>query len=217
MPCVLVCNSYKTQPIIKESYQGNPSSTTENVEVPMYHWYDFSFSASLFTQSELPGPMTISKITIYVKKTSTASVDPLVSNNQTIKMCTVGNNQVVFPTNLRTSLLQSPDDGIWNAYLSTITTVKSNFTYTISNSTQFQAYEFTLDTPYAYNGSGSLILAWENRDGSYISGTQSDPKTQCTSNSTFNSCHDFQDNTYPSNVAVTRDSTGRMNVKFTYT
>ena len=75
-------------------------------------------------------------------------------------------------------------------------------------------FEIVLDTPYNFDPSnGNLLIIWENKDGSYLSGSTT-PKCRVSSNNLFNSYNTFQDGSYPldSNYG-TRDSTGCPNIQ----
>lgn len=98
-----------------------------------------------------------------------------------------------------------------------ITTVKSNFTWTVINNPPTWTEEIQFDTPFTFNPNDStyphLLIVWENRDGSYLSGSSS-PWSECFTDGTFRSYYDYTDNSMlPSTDYGTRDSTGTPNIQ----
>jgi hypothetical protein len=178
---------------------------------PMYSYYDFGYFGNIYTAEELGigGSVWITGIRYYMNNTGGAIY---VSDNQTIKMghC----NKPEFLSNVRNNFTQVPLDSA-NPFTSNgITPVKSNFSWTITSSDQW--YELVLDTPFQYNPAlGNLLIIWENRDGGYILGTSSNPSSYCSTNGSYRTYYDYQDNSMPDEGdAGTRLSTGRPNVQF---
>jgi hypothetical protein len=164
--------------------------TTRISTQPMYHYYDYGYFGNIYTAAELGvgAPVWITGIRYYMRNTSTSTY---TSNNQTMKIgyC----NKPEFLTNVRNTFQQVPLDGA-NPFTSHgITAVKTNFSWVIASEDKW--YELLLDTPFQYNPtSGNLLIIWENRDDSWISGTSSNPTSSCSTNGTNRSYYDYQDN-----------------------
>lgn len=179
---------------------------------PTYMYYDYGYFGQIYTAAEVgvSQPVTISAIRFNMNG------DALVDKsciNQTLKLGQV--NQDQFDINIRNDFTQVPLQPVpW--LTSNIQTVKSNFTWTVLEDTN-DWVEIQLDTPYLYDPNSSnanLLLIWENRDDSYLTGA-STPSSECsTSGILFRSYYDYQDTLMPASTAYgTRDNTGRPNIQ----
>ena len=179
---------------------------------PCYFYYDFGFFAQIYSDTELGigAPVWIKGVRFEMYE---AGAQESV-NNQTLKLGQV--NQVEFKSNVRNDMTQSP---FVDFSTSNITTVKSSFTWTIPPTTVAFWKEIIFDTPFRYDptiANSHLLLVWENRDGSYTTGSTS-PWSVVSSNSTYRSYYDYQDNSMPPTTDYgTRDSTGRPNAQFIF-
>ena len=188
------------------------TGTTNRPEYPCYFFYDYGYFAFIYLRSELGigAKCNISGIRFEMDATDS----PQTNINQTLKLAQVSGNQ--FEINIRNDMTQSPAAG-WSA--TNITTVKTNFTWSITSNTQ-QYYEILFDTPFKYDGSISthpnLLVIWENRDGSYLGGSTS-PWSECFTDGTFRSYYDYQDNTMPNSTDYgTRASNGIPNIELIF-
>jgi len=180
---------------------------------PSYFYYDFGYFGQIYKASEIgvSQPITITAVRFNMGESGGAET----MNNQTLKLGQV--NQDQFDINIRNDFTQVPLQPVpWLS--SNITTVKSNFTWTVPNTGQGWI-EIQLDTPYLYDPTGTnenLLLIWENRDGSYEFGANSPWALSSTvlSGGTFRSYNDYQDFTMPPLTSYgTRDSSGRPNIQ----
>ncbi len=190
------------------------SGTTNQPEYPIYMFYDYGYFAFIYKQSEMGvvSPVKITGIRYQMRETGNQESMNLI----TVKMGQV--NQPQFDVNIRNNMTQSPlEPSPWIA--DGITTVKSNFTWTvINNPPDWTEVNFT--TPFTYDPTDStyphLLIVWENRDGSYNSGSSS-PWSECFTDGTSRSYYDYADNNMPPSTDYgTRDSTGTPNIQLIY-
>ena len=185
---------------------------------PMYAFYDYGYFAHIYLKSELNLTSTVN-IT-GVRFQMSCSDAPQNSFNQTLKLGQVNKDE--FLSNIRNNMTQSPlPTDAWVA--NNITTVKSNFSWSFPSdisSSNPQWKEVTFDTSFSYNPNDStypnILVMWENRDGSYLSGAAS-PSAKCfvPSGGAFRSYYDYQDNSMPPTTDYgTRDNTNTPNIQF---
>ena len=188
------------------------TGTINQPEYPMYFFYDYGYFAQIYSQAELGigAPVWIKGVRFRMDETG--GEESVV--NQTLKLGQV--NQVEFKSNVRNDMTQVP---FTDFSTSNITTVKSNFTWTVFNIGAVWK-TITFDTPFRYDPTITnkhLLLVWENRDGSYTSGSTSPWSESSTSGSLTRSYYDYQDNTMPNTTDYgTADSTGRPNAQFIF-
>ena len=187
------------------------TGTIQRPEYPSYFYYDYGYFGQIYTAAEIgvSQPITITAIRFDMGESGGAET----MNNQTLKLGQV--NQDQFDINIQNNFTQVPLQPVpWLS--SNIQTVKSNFTWTVPNTGQ-GVIEIQLDTPYLYDPNSSnsnLLLIWENRDGSYTTGSTSPWSLCSTSGILFRSYYDYQDNSMPALTAYgTRDSSGRPNIQ----
>jgi hypothetical protein len=187
------------------------TGTIQQPEYPSYFFYDYGYFGQIYTSVEVgvSQPVTITAIRFDMGESGGAET----MFNQTLKLGQV--NQEQFDINIRNDFTQVPLQPVpWLS--SNITTVKSNFTWTVPNTGQ-NWIEIQLDTPYLYDPTitnGNLLLIWENRDGSYTSGSTSPWALSSSSGVLFRSYFDYQDNSMPLTTSYgTRDNTGRPNIE----
>ena len=138
---------------------GNPNSTsipTSINKTPFSYEYDYSFCAMIIQQSELGGAKTIDSIEFKVDNI-TAN---FTANSQKIIMGHI--TETDFSSN-------TPDVDLADYTVSNKTTVKNTFTksYTTADNDTWILFDLTTST-FNYNGSDSLVIMWENKDGSYL-------------------------------------------------
>ena len=190
------------------------TGTIQQPEYPSYFYYDYGYFGQIYTASEIgvSQPITITAVRFNMGESGGAET----MNNQTLKLGQV--NQDQFDINIRNDFTQVPLQPVpWLS--SNITTVKSNFTWTVPNTGQGWL-EIQLDTPYLYDPTatnGNLLLIWENQDGSYEFGATSPWALSSTSGTLFRSYYDYQDFSMPLLTSYgTRDSSGRPNIQIVY-
>ena len=187
------------------------SGTINQAEYPMYMFYDYGYFAFIYKNSEINVSSTVNITGIRFQMKETGGTESMA--NQTLKLGQV--NQAQFDINIRNNMTQSPlQPNPWVA--NNITTVKSNFTWTVVNNPSNYT-EVLFSTPFVYNPNDStyphLLIVWENNDGSYNSGSAT-PYSECFSDGTTRSYYDYQDNSMPPSIAYgTRDSTGTPNTQ----
>jgi hypothetical protein len=144
-----------------------------------------------------------------MKKTDTTGY----VNNITLKLGQV--NQTEFQINIKNDMTQVPlQPTPWIS--NNITTVKSNFTWTVLNNPPPWT-EILFDIPFYYDPTDTtyphLLIIWENRDGTY----KSTPYAECFADG-FRSYYDYADDNMPSSTYYgTRHSTGIPNIQLIYT
>jgi len=205
MPCTII-DSYKQAPPAPQVQTIGSNGSTESI-YPMYMYYKYGYFAFLYTNTELGGAKQITKIAFNMLNTAP---NTYTVNNQSLTFFHANENQ--FPTNLRNNMTSLSTT--WS--ISNETTVKSNFSWTITSADTW--YEITLDTPFNYNGTDNLIIRWFNNFGTYLSGTASNPTSYGDYTGSFLSYNDYSD--YITDVPLTgygtRDSTFRPQIRITY-
>jgi len=204
--------SYFNNPFMKDNCAGEKSvgtGTTNKPQYPCYFFYDYGYFAFIYLKSEIGvgRPVNITGIRFQMNATDA----PQTNLNQTLKLGQTNGNE--FDSNIRNDMTQSPASG-WLS--NNITTVKSNFTWSITSNTQ-QFYEILFDTPFTYDPTDTtypnLLIVWENRDGSYLGGSTS-PWSECFTTGSFRSYYDYQDVSMPNSTDYgTIDSTGIPNIQ----
>lgn len=126
---------------------------------PAYGLYDYSQSAMLYLASELEGvgiSAGNSITAIQFQFNSWESGYEL--NNQTIKISHVAESNLPNPG--------LPDYS--SLTISNTTTVKDEFDF--RGFTGITWGQFDFDAPFVWDGTSNILVTWENRDGSWISG-----------------------------------------------
>ncbi|MEM2583877.1 MAG: choice-of-anchor J domain-containing protein, partial [Candidatus Thermoplasmatota archaeon] len=149
---------------------GNPASTTCTGYVPTYGFWDYSWSAVIYLQSEIGYEFDIVKIAYDV------------CNNPA--MYTFQNQKIYMG---HTTLSSWPDS-----------TQPDNSTLTLvyEGPITFNGpgwHEIELQTPFHYNNVDNLVIYWENQDGSWASGYPTFRYTSQTNRSKY----DYADYTWP--------------------
>ncbi|MEM1513476.1 MAG: choice-of-anchor J domain-containing protein, partial [Candidatus Thermoplasmatota archaeon] len=149
---------------------GNPASTTCTGYVPTYGFWDYSWSAVIYLQSEIGYEFDIVKIAYDV------------CNNPA--MYTFQNQKIYMG---HTTLSSWPDS-----------TQPDNSTLTLvyEGPITFNGpgwHEIELQTPFHYNNVDNLVIYWENQDGSWASGYPTFRYTSQTNRAKY----DYADYTWP--------------------
>ncbi len=174
------------------TYQGDQiqvgNGTLTQYYVPCYGYYDYSWSSSLFLPAELDFEGSIDTLEVYVSN----AVTNYTMLNQRIYMDNV--SYTTFPNTSyigTTGLTQVFDDDIiWNGP---------------------GWYKIPLTTPFYYDGSSTLLIHWENWDGSYTSGY---PNFMSETVPSGMAKYQYTDGSFPTSGGTF--ITSRPNMKFSY-
>jgi len=154
---------------------GDPNSNLQNGRVPAYGYYDYSWSASIYTAAELGNtPLTIEKISWNVANSSSLNL-----NNQEIWMAMTPDE--IF----NDGTMPEPGNGPWDAW-------KKVYDGTLSFSPGWN--EVTLQGLYGYDGTQNLLVKVVNNHGSWAS---SYPEFQYTAKSN-SVVYNYDDGAFPS-------------------
>ena len=140
--------------IAVESTVSVGTNSTYTYYNPYWAWYNYSTASALYLASEVNNFQTFNSLSWYVNTINCAST----VNNVTIYMAHETTGSI-------TSGLNSPIPANGQSNLTDWTLVYSG-SITVS-ATGWK--KITLDTKFDYNGIDNLLIAVENRDGSYIS------------------------------------------------
>jgi len=155
---------------------------------PVQGWYDYSYSFTIYDASEIGMAGIISKI------------EYSISNNCNYTM----NNQNVYLLNTSAS---SFSNGNYVNPVSMGATLVYNGSVTWNGS----GWDgINLQTNFTYNGTDNLMVIWENRDGSYVSGN---PNFYYSNGASAKTKYKYQDNSFPTTTGIT--NTGRPNIRLT--
>lgn len=190
------------------------TGTTNKPEYPMYFFYDYGYFAFIYQNNEMGVVSPVYITGIRFQMNESGGLETAI--NQTLKLGQVNKN--FFDINIRNDMTQvplQPDPWVAN----NITNVKSNFTWSVINNPPTWT-EIIFDTPFLYDPTSStyphLLIVWENRDGSYTSGSSS-PWSECFTGVGFRSYYDYADNAMPPSTDYgTRDSSGTPNIQLIY-
>lgn len=182
---------------------GNPNSTSIATSINKSPWsyeYDYSFSALIIQQSELGNSKTIDSIEF--------KVDNITANF-------TANSQKIIMGHITESDFSSntPNVDLTDYTVSNKTTVKNTFTksYTTSDNDTWIKFDLTTST-FNYNGSDSLVIMWENRDGSYLF---TGPNTYYDTSYGINlTAYKRQDSSYPSGQCFLTDERPIMKINY---
>jgi hypothetical protein len=116
--------------------------------------FKWSKSAFIWTAAEIGAAKTINNVQFYNRSYGSFPTLP----NQTLKIGHVA--QSSFATS-------NPPINLSDLTITNLTTVKSNFAYTIPSNNLWWPIMF--DTNFVYDGTSNLILIWENNAGDWSS------------------------------------------------
>lgn len=213
MPCTFI--NFKKIIIPPPSEQTIGTGTINKPEYPSYFFYNYGYFAFIYKNNEIGVSSQVSITGIRFQMNETGGTESM--NNQTLKLGQV--NKPEFFVGVRNNMIQDPlATDAWIA--NNITTVKANFTWTIINNPPTWT-EIQFDTPFAFNPNDStyphLLIVWENRDGTYTSGSTS-PWSECfTDGGLHRSYYDYADSGMPSSTNIgTRDDNGTPNIQLIF-
>lgn len=171
------------------------TGTAEASTLPTNGYYDWGWTASLYNDYEIQNYGYIDSIFYYVTTVSA----PYTMLNQRVMM------QVVSDTMFATT------DMVDSA--SMVTFYSGNVVWTGPG-----WYKFVAATPFYYNGTGSLLIHWRNRDGDYVTGY---PKFAYTSTSPVYKAKYAQADTYssvyPTSTGTRTYNRANLKIVFGYT
>ena len=156
---------------------GDPNSTLQNGRVPAYGYYDYSWSAAIYTATELGGfPRTIEKISWNVTNGNSMTL-----NNQEIWIAHTLEEE--FPD----GTMPDVGNGPWNGFVKVF-----------SGSLPFSPgwNEIVLNLPFNFNGSENLLIKVVNNHGSWAS---SYPEFQYTSKAN-SVVYNYDDGSFPPSI-----------------
>lgn len=184
------------------------AGTSNLYDAPVYGLYDYGMSMFLIDQSEFGSGEKQLKSISFESASFTA---PYTVNNQRIQIAHTT------ATNLTSSIqitsagdLSNPATFTGVAY-SDLQEVKTPFTWAIG-STGWQT-PITFDENFCYNGTDNLLVIWENRDGTWMSGYGW--WESWFSNTNTETWYKYQDTTFPTGFGTTNVSY-RPNMRFEY-
>lgn len=182
---------------------GNTASTSIPASLNKTPWsyeYDYSFAAMIILQSELGSSKTIESIEF--------RVDNISSN------FTANNQKIIMGHITETSFLgNTPDVDLTDYTVSNKTTVLNTFSKSYTTADNDTWIKFDLTTAnFNYNGTDSLVIIWENKDGSY---TFTGPNTYFdTSFGTNLTAYKRQDSSYPSGICSLTNERPIMKINY---
>jgi len=151
----LLCTMFSTA-MATEVLIGDPSTATANTSLPFSSTFNYGFSQQIYTANEITeaggSAGTITSLSLWMYNTSTITSFPI-----TIYMAEVS-------------------DTVFASTSSWVTLTASNLVYTgtlvnlPASAADVAAVEITLDTPFSYNGTDNLLIAFTNGAGSWNSG-----------------------------------------------
>ena len=168
---------------------GDPNSTLQNGRVPAYGYYDYSWSAAIYTAAELGGSAEIiEKISWNVTNSNSMTL-----TNQEIWMAHTA--EEIFPDGTMPDIGNGP----WNG-----------FTRVFNGDLPFVAgwNEIRLTSPFSFNGAENLLVKVINNHGSWAS---SYPEFQYT-NKTNSVVYNYNDGSFPSTAGYVNSY--RPNTRF---
>ncbi|MCF7912704.1 MAG: T9SS type A sorting domain-containing protein [Candidatus Cloacimonetes bacterium] len=146
--------------------------------VPVYGFYDYSWSGTVYLQEELGEAMTINKIAYFVGNTCTDYIMP---------------EQYIYMTHTAEDIITD------NTYQNPagVRDFQEVFSGTITFNSGW--LEIILDNTFDYNGVDNLMIWWDNFDGDYASGYPRFNYTPQTSRAIYK----YSDNTFPAALTGT--------------
>jgi hypothetical protein len=165
------------------------TGTSLQYYIPVYGFFNYSWSQAIYLQSEISASIDINKISYYVGNTPSN----YVFENQYIYMKHTSDSS--FPD-------ATYDDP-----------VSAGFTLVYHGSTIFHGtgwHDITLDTPFSYNGTDNLIIYWQNYDGTWASGYPTFRQTMALLTCKYNQ----NDSNFPQNTGA--QTSGRANIQLHY-
>ena len=203
----MIINPYQVQPtsscspVVGTNVQVGTGTATDN-KYPTWGLYNYGQTMFMYTAAQIGSG--IKQITGLQFNFASYTV-PYNFANQTIKLAHCTDTQ--FGSSVQ--ILNTNGDISGVAGVANLTTCRANFTFTISANGWVT---ITFTTNFCYNGVDTLLVIWENRDGSWTSGYGTG---QCNTPTGFQSWYKFADPAYPTGFG-TRDSSVRPNIRLNY-
>lgn len=161
------------------------TGTTANSYVPLYGYYDYSWSSAIYKAADIGSAMKITSLWYYVAN----SPNNYTTNNQKVYLKHITANTYSSNAHPDFSSMQSVFEG---------TIVWSGGGWK----------QIVLTTPFNYNGVDNLEVGWQNYDGSYLSGYPTFRYTSTASSAKYK----YADYNYPATTGTI--TSYRPNIKF---
>ena len=187
---------------------GSLENAGNNSYLPMNSLYEYSFSQQIYTAEEIGLAGTIDKLTVWMYGNANLYTMPFD----------------IYMVEVDKDAFESTTD--WVSVTSSDIVYTGNIT---PHNTEAEPYEFVLDTPFDYSGEGNLVIAFNNRTGSWKSGlngkvfgASSDPYRAIYARRDgtiydINNLPSATSFTYQRNVIVLDITTSSTNVNIQYT
>lgn len=190
-----------------QSLTFNANSGTSNLSfAPVYGLYDYGMSMFLIDQSELgSGEKQLTSISFE----AAGFTAPYVVNNQRIQLAHTTDTNLTSSINITNGGSVATPATFTGVNNSDLQEVKTPFTWTISNGW----LTVTFDTTFCYNGVDNLLIVWENRDGTWVSGYGW--WESWFDNTNTETWYKYQDTTFPTGFGTTNVSY-RPNIRLGY-
>ena len=190
-----------------QSLTFNANSGTSNLSfAPVYGLYDYGMSMFLIDQSELgSGEKQLTSISFE----AAGFTAPYVVNNQRIQLAHTTDTNLTSSINITNGGSVATPATFTGVNNSDLQEVKTPFTWTISNGW----LTVTFDTTFCYNGVDNLLIGWENRDGTWVSGYGW--WESWFDNTNTETWYKYQDTTFPTGFGTTNVSY-RPNIRLGY-
>ena len=142
---------------VKDAQIGNGTRTLRRM--PYYGLYDYSQSSMIYLADELTTAGLGAGSRIYtISFQFTGWSTGYTVNNQTIKISHV--QESIMP--------ERGDPQHSELTLSDTTVVKDKFQHVIPSNENWEAFLF--DVEFVWDGTSNILISWENRDGTWVSG-----------------------------------------------
>ena len=128
---------------------GSLTGATNNSYLPMNSLYEYSFSEQIYTAAEIGNAGTINEITMWLYGNANLYTMPFD----------------IYMVEVDKDAFATTSDWV------TVTAADKVYSGQVTvHNTNAEAYTFTLDTPFQYNGQGNLVIAFLNKTGQWKSG-----------------------------------------------
>ena len=128
---------------------GSLDGAANNSYLPMNSLYEYSFSEQIYTAEEIGMAGTINELTMWLYGNTNLYTMPFD----------------IYMVEVDKDAFESTSDWV------TVTEADKVYSGEVTvHNTDAEAYTFTLDTPFQYSGEGNLLIAFNNKTGSWKSG-----------------------------------------------
>jgi hypothetical protein len=199
MPCVLISSYSFGSPAITPGNVEIGSATSNERDMPINFYYDYSYSGILLTPTQLaniPNYATINRIEWEYEIVTNGTY---TINNVDMYMFQTPSSYTIWPNNTQVSG-QSGTDTTWNNSITNFIQTESSTTVEyvkVSSDPNIKWRGFNLTTQYSgFDKTKNLCITFNNLDGDYQAGTQSYPRVKGNATNNGGTCYfDERDNT----------------------